>query len=174
MLIRDFATKAILVGTVVITNLLASSLGVYWLYESRLQNEKRAEALTQNLAYSVDQSITFTIDKIDLILQTTTEELERRSTAGHLDTSGLSRFIDSHAAHMPELAAIGISDEQGKILLSTGSNRLGVSDIHDQGFFTELRDHPERGLFVSKPVENVVAGKKVLVFARRYEHANGS
>jgi diguanylate cyclase (GGDEF)-like protein/PAS domain S-box-containing protein len=174
MQIRDFATKAILVGTVVVTNLLASSLGVFWLYESKLQNEKRAEALTQNLAYSVDQSITFTIDKIDLILQTTTEELERRSAAGHLDTAGLSRFIDSHAAHMPELAAIGISDEQGKILLSTGSNHLGVADIHDQAFFTELRDHPERGLFVSKPIENVVANKKVLVFARRYEHANGS
>ena len=174
MLIRDFATKAILVGTVVVTNLLASSLGVYWLYESRLQNEKRAEALTQNLAYSVDQSITFTVDKIDLILQTTAEELERRSVGGHLDTAGLSRFIDSHAAHMPELAAIGISDDQGKILLSTGSNRLGVSDIHDQSFFNEPHDHPERGLYVSKPVENVVANKKVLVFSRRYEHPNGS
>jgi len=174
MLIRDFATKAILVGTVVVTNLLASSLGVYWLYESRLQNEKRAEALTQNLAYSVDQSITFTIDKIDLILQTTAEELERRSGAGQLDTAGLSRFIDSHAAHMPELAAIGISDERGKILLSTGSNRLGLADIHDQSFFTEPHDHPERGLFVSRPVENMVPNKAVLVFARRYEHPNGS
>src|SRR5579859_2269695 len=128
---RDFATKAILVGTVVVTNLLASSLGVYWLYESRQQYERRAESLTQNLAYSVDQSITFTIDKIDLILQTTTEEMERRSAAGRLDTGGLSRFIDSHASHIPELASIGLTDEHGKILLSTGGNRLETSDIHD-------------------------------------------
>ena len=171
---RDFATKAILVGTVVVTNLLASSLGVYWLYESRLQYEHRAEALTQNLAYSVDQSITFTIDKIDLILQTTTEELERRSIAGRLDTAGLSRFVDSHAAHMPELAAIGITDDQGRIVLSTGSNHLTVSDIHDQPYFAELRDHPEKGLYISKPTDGLIGSKKVLVFARRYERPNGS
>jgi diguanylate cyclase (GGDEF)-like protein/PAS domain S-box-containing protein len=171
---RDFATRAILVGTVLVTNLLSSSLGGYWLYESRAQYERRAEALTQNLAYSVDQSITFTIDKIDLILQTTTEELERRSAGGKLDTTGLSRFIDSHAAHMPELAAIGITDEQGHVALSTGGTRLTVQDIHDQAFFTELRDHPEKGLFISKPTDGLVGAKKVLVFARRYEHPNGS
>ena len=171
---RDFATKAILIGTVVVTNLLASSLGVYWLYESRLQHERRAETSTQNLAYSVDQSITFTIDKIDLILQTTTEELERRLGAGKLDTAGLSRFVDSHAAHMPELSAIGIADEQGKIALSTGSTRITVPDIHEQGYFSELRDHPEKGLYISKPTDGLVGPKKVLVFARRYEYPNGS
>src|SRR6202000_3416412 len=108
-----------------------------WLYESRQQYEKRAETLTQNLAYSVDQSISFTIDKIDLILQTTTEELERRPPGARLDMAGLSRFIDSHAAHMPELAAIGIADEQGKMILSTGSNHLGTTDIHDQPYFAD-------------------------------------
>jgi len=171
---RDFATKAILVGTVVVTNLLASSLGGYWLYESRQQYERRAEALTQNLAYSVDQSITFTIDKIDLILQTTTEELERRSAGGKLDMAGLSRFVDSHASHMPELAAVGVTDEQGHVILSTGGTRVTAPDVHDQAFFTELRDHPEKGLFVSKPIDGVVGAKKMLVFARRYEHPNGS
>jgi hypothetical protein len=75
---------------------------------------------------------------------------------------------------MPELAAIGIVDEQGKVLLTTGSARLTVADIHDQPYFTELRDHPEKGLYISKPADGLVGSKKVLVFARRYEHPNGS
>lgn len=180
---RDLVTKTILVGTVLLTNILAGTLGGYWLYESRDQYEKRAEALTQNLAFGLDQNVTSIIDKIDLILQTTAEELERRnqgenarrSAAGASDNidPSLIHFIDSHAAHLAELAAIGVADESGKLILATGSSRFGHSDFKDEPYFKGLRDHPDSGLFVSAPLENQIEAKRVLIFARPVHRYDG-
>ena len=174
MLMRDLATKAILLGTVLVTNLLASGLGGYWLYQSRQQAEQRAEVLTQNLAFGLDQNITSIIDKVDLILQTSVEELERRLAAKTPDTTSLAHFIESHAAHLPELAAVAVADQDGKLTFTSGGAQLRKSDLGNEAFYLSLRDKPGNGLLVSKPLDNVVNGKRVLVFARRFDRADGA
>ncbi len=175
---RDLAIKAILIGTVLVTNLLAIALGIYWLYESRNHYERRAEVLTQNLAYSLDQNITSTIDKVDLILQNIAEELERRAllpVSDKLkDINGLSRFVDSHIAHLPELAAIGIVDETGKLTFSSGGASSGQVDLSKHGIFIALRDHPGGGLRMAAPEDMLIQNRKVVVFGRRVDHVNGS
>jgi len=173
MLTRDSLAKILLIGTVLVTNSLACALGWYWLYQSRTQYETRAESLTQNLAFGLDRSVTNIIDKLDLILETTAQELERRSALGRLEMGGFARFIDSHAARLPELAAIGVADARGQVILATGSIPLSQSDLRSELYFTQLRDHPDSGLYVSPPLDNVVEHKKVLVFARAALHGNG-
>jgi len=172
-LMRDLVTRAIFVGTVLVTNLLASALGVYWLYESRHQYERRAEALTQNLAYSLDQNITNTIDKVDLILQTTVEELERRAVSRNGDKQSLELFVDSHIAHLPELAAVGIADEFGKLTFSSGSSPFARTDLSDDPAFIALRDHPGSGLRMSAQDDRIIDNRKAVIFARRVDDATG-
>jgi diguanylate cyclase (GGDEF)-like protein/PAS domain S-box-containing protein len=171
---RDLVAKVIIVGMVVATNLIACALGGYWLYQSREQYQKRAEALTENLAFGLDQNLTSIIDKVDLILQTTVEELERRGGNGRNETVSLAHFIESHAAHLPELAAMAVADQEGRLTYATGGTPLSRTDLGSEAFFLGLRDRPGNGLLASPPLDNVVAGKKVLVFARRYDRPNGS
>ena len=174
MAMRNLVTKLILIATLLATNVLAGALAGYWLHESRQHYEKRAEALTQNRAFAVAENLTGLFDKTDLMLQMTVEETQRRNLAFAAESVALTRLMESHVARLPELAAIGVLDRDGRLVLSAGGAVFSETDMQAESFFAALRDQPTGGLQLSLPNDTVIAGRTSLVFARRIDKADGS
>ncbi|MBS1191028.1 MAG: diguanylate cyclase/phosphodiesterase with sensor(s) [Rhodocyclaceae bacterium] len=166
--------RALIVAFVAATNLFVLALAGYGLYQSRQQHESRAEALTRNQAEAVDYSLSNSIEKIDLALQSAADELEHQFSEKGVDPQLIERMLAKYEERLPEVEAIRISDARGVVIFGKGLDpKEGVSWA-DRESFILLRDHPEAGLHFAPPRMGKIAKRLIVSFARRYNHPDGS
>ncbi|CAG0977502.1 two-component system, sensor histidine kinase and response regulator [Rhodocyclaceae bacterium] len=166
--------RALLIGGLAGANLFVFALAGYSLHQSRQQYEMRARTQTQNIAYAIDQSVSNSIGKVDLVLQATVDELERQLAGGSVNPGAMTAFIDRQEARLPELEAIRVADASGLVILGKGLNKAERATWSDRDYFVFLRDNPDGGLQISKPRKGRVAKKYIVGFARRYNKPDGS
>lgn len=172
-LAADVRIGTLLVGIVVVTNLLVFALGGYSLYQSRLQNERRAELLTQNLASAIDQSISSSIAKVDVALQTVTGELERQLAEGGIRHASMNAFIESIVRRLPEVEAMRVASADGNVILGRNVDRSARTTWGDREYFLAHRQRADGGLIITKPLLGRVSGKWHISLTRRYNHPDG-
>src|SRR4028119_719726 len=68
--------RRVLVAGLVVANLLVLILSISSLNQSKLHFKSRAETLTQNIANALDQNISSTIARIDLVLDVIVDRLQ--------------------------------------------------------------------------------------------------
>ena len=162
------------VSGILLLNLLVFVLLALSLYESRKQHEKLAEATVDNLSRLLEQDIQNSFFRIDLALQSVADEASRQLHTGSLDANGINAFIARQAARLPEMSYLRMTDAHGNLLYGTGLRPEMHINLSDREFFPRLRDQPEIGLIVSKPLISRVNGKWQLVLIRRISLADGS
>ena len=74
---------------------------------------------------------------------------------------------------LPIVNSLRASNEQGDVIYGKGAKSPPVN-IADRDFFIQLRDNPNAGLHISKPIFGRHTQKWVWVFARRINKSNGS
>lgn len=90
--------------TLITANLLVIALVVVVLANIRQQMVDRATIATQNLAYTLDQSLTGVIDHIDMTLVLSRDEIERQLAAdGALDAVATGKHLDRLQTLMPSV-----------------------------------------------------------------------
>jgi signal transduction histidine kinase/ActR/RegA family two-component response regulator len=143
------------------------------LRQSHAHYVETAQAQTQNTANAVDGSVSDSINKIDLALHTAADEFEDRSRSGTLDADEINRFLTRLEQRLPEVGAIRASDANGVMTYGHLVNpRDGVS-ITDRDYFVALRDDPDAGMFVTKPIFGKITKAYIILFARRLNDARG-
>ncbi len=156
-----------------IANILVLVLAGVSLYRSRQYYDLRAETLTKNIANAVDQNISRSIEKIDLALSMVADELEHRLAGAGLDESVMNAFLARQEQRLPEAEAFRVAQADGLVILGKGVNKVDRASWIDRDYFTFLRDHPEGGLRISKPIMGRVGKKQIIGFARRYNYPDG-
>ena len=158
--------STLVVNLLVLTIVVLSMKHDYHLYK------ERAAVSTQNLAQVLEDNIRGTIGKLDLCLHSVKYETERRMASGSLNRKELDRYIHRAYALVPELESLRIANAQGKVILGTGVVKQVT--ISDRDYFIRMRDDPQAGLVIAKPVKSRMAGKWVLNFAQRINNPDGS
>ena len=165
--------RTLLLLTLIGANLLVVASSAYSLIRSRSHYEQQAELSTQNIASALDQNISASIQKIDLMLRSVADELERQTAAGGIDDSRMNAFMARQTLRLPEIEALRASTADGLVILGNEIRRQDGLRIADREYFATLRDHPDEGLIVTKPLIGKVSKHNVILFARRYLDPQG-
>ena len=145
------------------------------LRDSREHYQKAAEANSQNLALVLDQNITGSVQKIDLALQTVAADLEQQlRNRGSIDADRTTALIQFYQPLLTESTGIRVADPTGTVVLGPDVNPQARSSWADREFFLALRDRPDTGLHVSKPILGRVTGVWLVALTRRISRPDGS
>jgi PAS domain S-box-containing protein len=162
-----------LVLSVVLLNLSLFCLVGLSLAQSYRQYEGRAGVFAGDLAQLLQQNIGDTIDKIDLALLATRDEVERQLAAGEIDEAGLNGFLRRQTERIPAIDGLHLANAEGEVVYGEEASAENRRSITDRPYYAELRDNPSAGLLISRPVLGVYTGKPVLILARRYNRPDG-
>ncbi len=162
-----------LVATALFVQLTIIGLASWWLYQSHTQYRQRAEVATQNLAQLLEHDLASSFDKIDLAILTVKDEVERQIAIDPSQRPDLSAYIRQQIARQPDIDVLRIADAQGQVGDGKGTDIAGQS-IASRSYFMQLRDQPQAGLVISKPLIGMTSGKWGIALARRINHPDGS
>jgi diguanylate cyclase (GGDEF)-like protein/PAS domain S-box-containing protein len=158
---------------IVLINLFVIILAGLLLFQSRFQYEDRAAVTTRNLAQVLEQSIDGSFTKIDLILLSAVDEIEKWLAEGGGNKQDIESFLTRQAARLPELDALRMTNAQGEIVFGVGKAVGSLKSIADREYFRKLKADPKAGMIMSKPLESRVTGAWVVILARRMKSRDG-
>ncbi|MDK9718903.1 MAG: PAS domain S-box protein [Trichlorobacter sp.] len=139
---------------------------IYSLSHSRIKAEQDADTQAQAKTLMLGQSVTSILGRVDYALQMVSEEVVRY-TQQRSTVQELQAYIERQFSRVSELDSLRISDAQGRVVQgSPGRPVLSVS-MADRDYFSYLRDHPDAGMVLSKPIIGKISGKWVITCARR-------
>ncbi|KXB29820.1 hypothetical protein AT959_18040 [Dechloromonas denitrificans] len=163
-----------LIAGLLCSNVVVLGLSAYSLVQSRQQYQLRAEALTQNTANALDQSVSGSIEKIELALRTVGDELQRQLAAGKgIDELAMNAFLLRQERRLPEVEAFRVANADGRVILGKGVSKREVASWADRDYFIYLRQHADPAVQISKPRMGRVAKQYIVGFALRYNYPDG-
>ncbi|MDR3438397.1 ATP-binding protein [Telmatospirillum sp.] len=158
----------------VLINLFVVAQVVMSLRITYLQTRGRAEVVAGDLLKFLDQSLAGVIDKIDLSLLAVSQEVAWQRAAGGLNREKLGTFIARQKERCPEISSLRTVNAAGVVEQSVSSPAGLTVSIADRDYFAHLRDDPNAGLVLSKPLRGRISDDVGMTFARRLDHPDGS
>jgi hypothetical protein len=165
--------RKLLILGLVVSNLLGLMVSAYSLYQSRAQHEQDARVLSRSVTDVLDQNVSGSIEKIDLALRTTADELERQLAGNGIDAAAMTDFMRRQAGRIPEIVTFRAADADGQLFLNKGDDPQRRIDWSGRDYFIHHRDQSDGRLHVSKPFVGSVTGEYVIGLTRRYNYPNG-
>jgi len=175
--IQIFAPKRFLLwlqAGVLVLNLFVVLMAGISLYKSHRNREDQAVATAQNLSLVLDRYVGEIFSKADLAVLAVKEEAERLAAGPVQGQQHLDAFIRRQHERTPEILALRTTNAQGVVDHGSGAGAKAAVNLSDREHFIHLREVPEAGLVVSKPLMGRLTGTWVIVLARRIERPDHS
>ncbi len=160
-----WSARKLFLGLVLTASVLVVVVTALALLYARNQVERALESSTANLANTLALTFESKIDTIDVMLQSCADEISQRMAKGQTDASQISAYLEQQMSHLPAVI-LRASDARGDVIYVPGPG-ASPTNIVDREYYVYLRDQPQAGLFVSKPVVGKINGKWIWLFARR-------
>jgi hypothetical protein len=155
---------------VLVLNLFVILMAVASLRHSLRNQRDRAIATAQNLTLVLDRYVADTLTKADLAVLAVKDEVERGLADPKGDPRDLDAFIRRQHARVPGLLALRTANAEGLIDHGSGNEAGSLVSSADREHFIRLRDVPDAGLVISKPLVGRLTGTWVIIVARRLEY----
>ena len=138
--------------------------------DMRRGEEELARQTLENLASGIDADISRNVELYDLSL---------RAVASNMvapEINGVSKpirhlILFDHAATAKHFGAIQVFDAEGRLTVDASTLDPAPENRSDEEYFTVHRDHPDAGLFISRPMLH--HGAYAIVLSRRITGADG-
>ncbi|MES2104487.1 MAG: response regulator [Pseudomonadota bacterium] len=163
-----------LIAGIVIVNLLVFCLAGVSLYQSWDQFQQRAAIEARNHLQILERDISSSLDRVDFAFLSVSDQFEQKNSDSADEQAELSRTIARIFARQPDLEAVRIADAQGMVLIGSGKLNTQAFSIADREYFKQLRDEPNAGLVITKPLQGKIGGKWGVILARRLNRHDGS
>ncbi len=161
----------LLIACSVLTVIGFSAICANVMLDMRRGVEELARQSLDNLASSIDADISRNIELYDLSLRAVVSsmilpEIQQVSKPiRHL-------ILFDHATTAKHFGAIQVFDANGQLTIDASTLDPRPENRADEAYFAVHRDHPETGLFVSRPMLH--RGAYAIVLSRRITGADGS
>lgn len=162
------ATAGALVA-IVVTFLVGLDLWHTW--TARALDLEVARIQAQNLADSLAQQVSRSIDLIDVSLR----EVQVRVGIEGLDPDqvpALNELLVNRARITPQLRDLVVLDQTGEWLAGSIPRPANII-ARERDFFLEHRDRPDRGIAISAPYISRISGLPAIAISRRLEDPQG-
>lgn len=163
-----------LVAGVVLINVFVFGVVAFLLYQSFAEFEERTESTAQTMAQLLAMDLAGDIDKIDLALRSTADELERQLARGGIDTPATNAFLARQQARLPEIFSLRATDSAGIVRYGLGVDSGARQNNADREYFVRQRDDPKAGLVIAKPVFTRLDQAWAVPMSRAIHLPNGS
>ena len=141
---------------------------------SRAGYESNAVGITQNMALLLDQSVSGSVNSINITLLSTQDFMEERLREHRsLSAPEVNTYFRRAQTRMPDLYGIRATNAEGTVVFGTDVDPKAQASWTDRDFFSVLKNDPGRGLVVTNPIYGKVTKKWVLSFVRRYTYPDG-
>ncbi|MFL6837309.1 MAG: diguanylate cyclase [Bradyrhizobium sp.] len=160
-----------LIASSVATVIGFSTICVSVMLDMRRGEEELARQTLENLASGIDADISRNIELFDLSLRAVASNLVMPELK---DVSKEIRqlILFDHAATAKHFGAIQVLDTKGKLIIDAASLDPVPEDRSDEEYFLVHRDHPDTGLFISRPM--LYRSAYAIVLSRRITGEDGS
>ena len=169
---RTFLKRLLI--TFVLINAAVVGLVWYSIQQSRQAYEDRAEIAADNISQLLSQNLAEIVQRIDLGLLATVDEIERQAAHGGVATDAIEDFIARQHKRMPELDSLRFASADGIIRYGVGVERGSSISVADRAYFIRLRDDANAGMVISKPILGRISGQWSVVIGRRCNKPDGS
>jgi PAS domain S-box-containing protein len=169
---------SVMVRRLLVGLLLLNALAGCWvaldLFDSHQNHERQAQVASRNMAQALDQSVTASAEKINLLLFSCTDFLEDRLRTRHaLSAQEVGAFFHQQQERIPELAGLRATDANGVVAFGDGVKPGETARWNDRSFFVALKADPVSSMHVSDPLIGKITRRWVVPFSVRYNDADG-
>ncbi len=165
---RELARR-LFVGWLLIA-LCVLGLAAFFLQASLEHLQERARGEVENLALVLERDVAASLEKVDLVVRSVVDEHARQLVSGALDPVAMDGALARLRDRQETVIALLVANADGDLVFGAGGKR---ADIREREYFRILRDDPQAGLIISKPVLGFVTGKWTLILARRLNDRDG-
>jgi hypothetical protein len=173
MLNKNSAAIRLAIG-VVLVNLFIYLLAGVSIYKSRQHYERQAVLTTQNLANSLESTISGFLEKMDISLFSIKNEVERELATDDINEKVLNAYITREKTVIPTFEEMWVADRDGNVRYGTKIIPRQPVNISDREYFQLLRDNPGSGLVISKPVIGRITKTWSMLISKRINNPDGS
>ena len=159
---------------VVLVNLFIYLLVGASIFKSRQQYERQASLTTQNLAHSLELTISGFLEKMDVSLFSVKNEVERELAGGGIDEKLLNPYIIREKSIIPIFEEMWVADKDGYVRYGTKLPPAKPINITDREYFKRIQANPEPGLVISKPVMGRITKAWSILISKRINNSDGS
>lgn len=147
------------------------ALVTWTMYRQYSQDLTDAETRAVNTARALGQHATRSFETIDTYLRAVASLVGPR--ADTLPSQALHAALHEQFVHS-HLNNIIIIDRDGRAIVEAAAFPTRSLDVHDRDYFQALRERPDDGLIIGRPVIGRLTGKLLLPVARRIDNPDGS
>ncbi|GAB1394951.1 hypothetical protein MASR1M60_31150 [Rhodocyclaceae bacterium] len=165
--------RSLLITGLAFANVVVFALSGFALHQTRQQYNLRAQTTTQNVVNALNQSVSSSVEKLDLAMRSVVDELERQLAGKGIDEQATNAFLARLAQRLPEVEAFRVADAEGFVILGKGVNRQARVSWADRDYFKYHQTHADGALQISNPRVGRVAQQYIIGFARRYNYPDG-
>src|SRR6266404_4443931 len=161
----------LLIASSVVTVIGFSAICASVMLDMRHGEEELARQTLDNLASGIDSDISRNVELYDLSLRAVVSTILMPEIK---DVSKPIRhlILFDHAATAKHFGAIQVFDAEGRLTIDASTLDPGEENRDDEEYFQVHRDHPDAGLFISRPMLH--RGAYSIVLSRRVTGADGS
>lgn len=168
---HGFAAR--LVAGTLLLNGLVVVLAALAIRDGRITQGQHAGISVQNVSLLLEHDVSAVFDRIDLLLSTTADEIEQQLVAGRLDESRLNAFLRKQQSRLPDSISLQVSDAQGRVRYGEGVLSGATVDLAGRDHFIRLRDDPQAGLVIGRPVQALTSQAWLIPVSRRLNRPDG-
>ncbi|HUN96237.1 MAG TPA: diguanylate cyclase [Bradyrhizobium sp.] len=166
---RLSARWLILCSLIIVTGFVAICVDV--VLDMRRGEEALVRRTLENLASSIDADISRNIELYDLSLRAVANSMVMPEIKG-VSKPIRQLILFDRAATAKHFGAIQVFDANGKLTIDASSLDPRPEDRSDEEYFKIHREHPDIGLFISRPMLH--RGSYAIVMSRRITGTDGS
>ena len=177
-MLRRFAYKTItspyvivITGSVIALLLVATCIVV--LLETREDAIARASENARNLGVIAEQDIERNLELYGLSLQAIVDGLKDPDVM-NLPWKLRHAVLFDHAITASYLGAALVLDADGNVIVDSSSEVPRKGNFASRPYFTEQRDHPDLGMYISHPFMPVLRHTPSIALSRRVSNPDGS
>jgi len=163
-----------LTAIILVLNLVVIGFGMFSWQNSREHYQLQAETQTQNLVRAIDQSVSHSVEKINLSLRTVVYEYQRHLASGAVNHTDIQALINQQKKFLPEAIGFRIIGANGIPILGSDDTPNPSARLDDREYFFFLKAHPGTATVMSKPLYSRFTNQWVMVFAQRIDNPDGS
>lgn len=162
-----------IIAVCVAANLFVCLLVAAALWQNHLTLRSRGETTVVNMSRLLQQTLSDSIEKVDLALLAATDEIEHEQAFGE-GPGRLDGFLRRERARYADIDTLHVADAGGTIVHGAPLSYGAPVNVADRPYFLRLRDDPAAGLVMSKLLIGRVTGNQGVVMARRLEAPDGA
>lgn len=138
-------------------------------------HEQKAVDASQVTALLLEQNVSGSVARIDLMLQTAVDELEQLlKKQKSLPVQEANAILFRHQQRLPEVAGLRATDEGGRVTIGSDVRAGSTATYADRDFFSHFKSEPDHQLWVTEVIYGKVSKVWVVAFVRRINHPDGS